>query len=273
MAIIPDISICTVTRNRMADLKKFLRCMYDASDPVSIEIIIVDNHSTDDTKEMISADFPEVKVFELDKPYPFATAINHALQIAGGRYISIWDQSITINTNCLFELVAHLDNNPDVGIIGPRINDPKGQLIPSAGLNNRVSEIIKYTTEIIFSGQFKKPLPGLGWDHAKEKEVNWLSTDCMIIQGEVIKETGLLGINYLSVFADLDYCLRARADNWHLFFINTVKITKNCPDSISKNWKQPPLLPKKYQKNRWFELLNDVIRIILKIIFSWKKYF
>ena len=57
-----DLSVCIVNWNTCSKLKRCLESIYNYSENLNIEIIVVDNASTDDSVKMLKQYFPEVKI-------------------------------------------------------------------------------------------------------------------------------------------------------------------------------------------------------------------
>ena len=245
--LIPDLSVCVLTCNSADHVLNFLRSLYDTAPPVSIETIVVDNNSGDETVDVITRTFPQVKVYENRTLEPPTTAKNRALRIAAGRYISLMDHDLIIQPECIRRMRDFMDNTPDTGIAGPRITTLDGNVEPSAGkfqiplsffLRNIFQKTLFPSSDL--AGELFIPT----WDLNKTREVDWLTGNCIVIRRETLKEVGLLDEGFPWLFEDLDYCSRAFKAGWHTFFIHNAE-TIHCGRhrySTGANKSLPPIL-------------------------------
>ena len=224
---VPDLSICVLTCNSADHVLNFLRSLYDTAPPVSIETIVVDNNSQDETADVITRTFPQVKVYENRTQEPPTTARNRALRIATGRYISLMDHDVITQPECLLRMIDFMDNVPDTGIAGPKITTLDGSVEPSAGkfqiplsffLWNTFPKKLSYGSDL--AGKLLIPT----WDLNKTREVDWLTGTCIVIRRETLEDVGLLDEGFPWLFEDLDYCRRAFKAGWHTFFIHDAEI-------------------------------------------------
>ncbi len=116
-ALGPDVSFMIATRNRVGELRKTLEsCRKPVG--VSIEVLVVDDASTDGTYEMVRREFPEVNIVRREKNRGSIAARNDILRRARGKYIvGLDDDSRFIDTDACRRIVERMDREPDLGII------------------------------------------------------------------------------------------------------------------------------------------------------------
>jgi hypothetical protein len=104
-----------------------LRSLIDSQDPgVLKHIVIADNASSDGSAEFIAQSFPEVELIRLDRNRGFAGGINAAWHHARGKYptaqyVAPVNQDIIAQSGWLGALVSHLDSNPNVAAVQPKV--------------------------------------------------------------------------------------------------------------------------------------------------------
>ena len=87
-----------------------------------IELIIIDDGSTDETQNTIKAfQDPRLKFFQLKNNCGIAQARNYGLMLATGKYIAIMDADDQAHPNRLGAQVKYLENNPEIGIVGTQV--------------------------------------------------------------------------------------------------------------------------------------------------------
>lgn len=85
---------------------------------LDLEIIIVDNGSTDSSRQVVSA---SVKWIQLDRNYGFAYGVNRGFEAARHPYIFIVNNDMVLEPDCLTHLISYLDTNRRYGFVQPKV--------------------------------------------------------------------------------------------------------------------------------------------------------
>ena len=109
------VTINILSFNRKVELKNTLNKIYE-QDYEDIEVIVVDNASTDGSPEMIKNDFPEVQLIQLDKNIGIA-GWNEGFKIAKGEYILVLDDDSYPEKDTIVLAVQCINNNPKIGVL------------------------------------------------------------------------------------------------------------------------------------------------------------
>jgi hypothetical protein len=96
-----DISIVIVSFNTRDVLRECLEALERESDGFDVEILVVDNHSSDGSPEMIERDFPHARLFRSEVNLGFGSANNVALEVARGRYIILLNSDAFLQQDSL----------------------------------------------------------------------------------------------------------------------------------------------------------------------------
>jgi GT2 family glycosyltransferase len=121
-----DVSVVIVNYNVKYFLEQALHSVQKASGNLQVETIVVDNNSTDDSVSLIRERFPEVQVIANTENVGYAVANNQGMAASKGRYILILNPDTILQEDTLDALTHFLDDNPDVGAVGPKIIFPVG---------------------------------------------------------------------------------------------------------------------------------------------------
>lgn len=163
--------------------------------PDNVEVIIIDNNSTDGSDIEIKKLFPSVKLIKNKQNVGFARAINQGIKASSGQLILITNDDVVFEKNSLKLSAEYLAHHPDVGIIGGKIyykNNPKK--ICSSGFYMN-----KWTGNIYTS------------NHPNElKEPDWVQGCAILIRKKTLETVGGLDPNYFLSFDDYDLCLRVK---------------------------------------------------------------
>ena len=125
-----DVSVIIVNWNAGKFLKETIESLFDKNKDISYETIIIDNLSYKDEESYLYLDdiikYNNVTVIKSDENLGFAKANNLGMKLAKGRNIFLLNPDVLFNDNCIKILSDYLDNNSDVGMVGPKVLSPDG---------------------------------------------------------------------------------------------------------------------------------------------------
>jgi GT2 family glycosyltransferase len=191
-------------------------------DNINYEGIIIDNGSDSDIQKLIQK-FPLFKLIKNDKNFGFSFAVNQGIKSSNGKYIFLLNPDTVIGNQSITKLIAFLDENPDVGIVGVKVFDKDGKTVqlscrsfPSFNtvLFNRYSLMTKLFPKNKWSVKYLLA----NWDHSYLREVDWVSGCCMVLRREMLNQIGLLDTRFFMYNEDVDICLRAKKNQWRVFY-------------------------------------------------------
>jgi GT2 family glycosyltransferase len=216
-----DLSIVIVSWNA----KHYLELCLDslAKDPPrrSMEVLVVDNASADQTIEMVESKFPWVKLIKSKENLGFAKGNNVAIRECEGRYIALVNPDVIVFPECLDKLADFLDQNPDVGDVGPRVFNPDMtqqstcRRFPSLW-NNFCSAT--YLGRIFPKNRFFAGEHMFYFAHDRTREVDVIVGCFSMIRREAFDQVGLLDEGLFMYGDDVDWCRRARNVGWKVVF-------------------------------------------------------
>jgi GT2 family glycosyltransferase len=221
-----DISIVIVGWNARHYLELCLESLATAPPRRSMEIFVVDNASTDGTADMISARFPWVKLIKSDENLGFAKGNNLSIPNCRGRYIALVNPDVIVLPGCLDALADYLDQNPKVGIAGPRVLNADMTLqcscrrFPTLWNNfcsaTGLATVFKHSK--FFSGEEMFYFP-----HDRTCPVDVLSGCFSMIRREALDDVGLLDPGLFMYGDDVDWCRRCWKAGWEVVFFPGAK--------------------------------------------------
>ncbi|TLS37476.1 glycosyltransferase family 2 protein [Pseudalkalibacillus caeni] len=208
----PIISIIILTRNGLGFTKECVTSIM-ANTNINYELIIIDNGSSDGTKEYLSElAFPVRTVFN-DQNKGFSGGCNQGLSIASGDYFVLLNNDTIVTEDWLTRLVWWLDNDKEIGIVGPRSNSTRYKQLVSPVPYHSVDEMPMFAKKWT-SANFKKGF-----------QVNNLSGLCMAFKRELVMKIGGLDERFFpGNFEDTDYCIRTLIAGQKLWVANDVYI-------------------------------------------------
>ncbi len=165
------------------------------------EVLIVDNGSTDGSKEYIEKYFPEVNLVKLKSNIGFAPAVNLGIKICVGEMMLLLNNDTEVDKNCLKNLVAIAQKKKNIGFIAAKIlNFKNRKLIDSAGdYIDAVGHADNYGRGENDSKEFNKSGP-----------LFLATAGGGLFKREVFEKIGFFDHDYFAYMEDVDFCLRAQ---------------------------------------------------------------
>lgn len=227
-----DLIISIVNANNSNLLKECLTSIHTHTHRISFEIIVIDNASEDDSVKMMEEKFPQVKIIKNTTRFGFAKNHNQVLKNISARYVVILNEDTILLNDALDKMVAFLEENPKVGIVGPKVlnKDKSLQLsaraFPSLDIRILIAGMFHNTflTKIFPHNPFTQQYLLLDWDHNNIREIDWVSGCCLMVRKDVLDKIGLLDEQFVMFVEDVDFCFRAKREGYKTFYLPSAEI-------------------------------------------------
>jgi GT2 family glycosyltransferase len=185
------------------------------------ELIVVDNASRDDSVRAVGERFAGVRLIVNQANLGFAKGNNAGIAASRGRYVCLLNSDIVVHPGCFRRLVDLMDENPQVGIAGPKL----------LNLDLTIQKSCK-TLPDIRSGLFaalglSALFPGSRFfdngdmsffDHRTQRSVDAIAGAFWIIRRCALEVVGPLDEHFFFYGEDIDWCRRFRAKGWDVRF-------------------------------------------------------
>lgn len=230
------ISVIIVTFNSQTQIVKCLESL-DNYTELSVEVLIIDNASSDKTVEIVKKEFPEVKLIQNTTNIGFTKACNQGARIAKGEYILFLNPDTVIkNKEDLKLLLDFAESKKKLGAIGAKVLNPDGSIQPSYGALPTLLRII--FDRLPF---FNKNL-GIQVRHPRlyrhTNRAGWVSGCCLLIKKKVFDEAGGFNEEIFMYGEDYDLCFRLKAKGYENYYYPRFQIVHN--DSGKNNLLRKP---------------------------------
>ncbi|MFH2062722.1 MAG: glycosyltransferase family 2 protein [bacterium] len=206
-----DVSIVILNYRSCGLVKQCIKTikMYPAG--CSYEVIVVDNDLADGVGEMLAERFPEVRYVPASGNIGFAAGNNLGIRVARGRYIMIMNPDITVRPGSIDALVRFMDKHPDVGVAGPKLLRPNGQVDESCYRFHRWTTPIYRRTPLgrLRAGRSESDRYLMAdFDRSETRDVDWLLGAALIFSRSALEKVGPLDEGYFMYVEDTDWCRR-----------------------------------------------------------------
>jgi hypothetical protein len=223
----PPLSIIIVSWNVQRDLQQCLTSLQANSDTPH-EVIVVDNASSDGTREYLAGQ-SGVQAILNDSNRGFAAANNQGLEVAtGSRWLLLLNPDTVAPPGALGELLAFAESRPQAGVVGPKLLNPDGSLQYSCRhFPNIWAAMFRHTLlgRLFPRASSTRDYLMQDWDHASERQVDWVSGACLLLRREVFEQIGGLDERFFWGSEDVDLCLRVQRGGWEVWYTPQPTIT------------------------------------------------
>lgn len=231
MDVKPLVTVVIVTWNSEKDISLCLKSLKEQDFP-NFEIVVVDNASTDKTLEIISENYPEVKILSRNENLYLTGANNIGIEYAishnNSDYVMVLNPDTYAAENLISELLKPFPDDDKIGATGPMVkfwrNEDEG-LINSAGLH---FDGFMQAYDIGFKeedkGQFNK-----------NEEVFGVTGACIMYRTEMLLNIGLYDNKIKMYLDEVELFIRAHKSGWKVIFTPSAVIGHNYMQSTNQN--------------------------------------
>jgi len=238
----PLVSIVIVNFKVADYLKRTLLSLREAELYSRAEVIVVDNASHDDSKSLITSEFPEVTWVGLKNNIGFGKACNVGARGSHGEFLLFLNPDTLISKDTLTVCVNFFRSHPDAGIVGPKILNADGTLQASCR-RSFPSPVVAFYRFAGLSKLFPKSkrfgrynLTYL--DPDKLSEVDAVSGSFMFMPAPLFSEITGFDEGFFMYGEDLDLCCRVREKGRKVWYNPATKIIHFKGKSAAKQtWK------------------------------------
>jgi GT2 family glycosyltransferase len=218
-----DVSVCIVNWNTRELLARCLDSIAAHAGAARVQVIVVDNASSDDSAAMVRARFPAAHLIASASNLGFAHGSNLAAAAAVGRHVLYLNPDTELVSDAIDGLARFLDTHPGHGAAGCRLLNSDGsiQLTCASALPSMRNEL----ASLLFLDRLFPRRPWAGaremawWDHADSRDVDCLSGACMMLSRDLAQRLGGFDARHFMYGEDLDLCLRVRALGLRLRYV------------------------------------------------------
>lgn len=213
----PVLSVVIVSWNTRDLLGRCLLSLQQSSAALSSQVVVVDNGSSDDTVEMVRAEFPRVELLINRRNLGFGVANNLAFSVARGRYVLLLNPDTELHAGAIETLLDFMERHPDVGVAGTTLLNPDGSLQPSCRpfysffgslKRNRLVERVTDRWKIADVQRTNQPA-----------DVEWMIGACLLIRRTVLQEVGGFDPDFFVYAEEIDLQYRIRQMGWRIAYV------------------------------------------------------
>lgn len=183
-------------------------------------VVVVDNDSVDGSREILAASGLPARFIPTGRNLGYGGGANVGIRATTSDLVLVCNADLVVEPGLLGRLAAALEEDPRLGIAGPRLRNPDGSLYPSARTFPALGDAIGHAFLGLvaprnrWSARYKM----LGWDHATRTEVDWVSGACFLARRSTLAELAGFDEAYFMYSEDVDLCWRAWKAGWRVVY-------------------------------------------------------
>ncbi len=204
------VSIIIVTYNAECYIEDCLRSLFETvRDIADMEVIVVENHSSDATRRIVEQKFPQVKIFALEENLGFAGGNNVGMRYAmenGAEYVYLLNQDTECSSGWMYEALGAMERDPKIASVQSLLLlHPEKIFVNSRGNNI-------HFLGFGYAGGYK-----CSTEDAREmdgKEIAYASGAAVLLRVSALKDVGLFNPSFFMYHEDLDLGWRFLLRGW-----------------------------------------------------------
>jgi len=214
----PDVSIVILNWNTRDLLLECLKAVEANTDGLAVEVLVVDNASTDDSVSCVRRDFPHLRIVVSPTNLGFAAGNNLGARETTGRYILLLNTDAFLRPGALGRLVGLLDSQLRAGLCGARLLNPDGSFqasYTSFPTLTREFLILSGLGRLFFGSHF----PSHGPDRAAgPRQVDYVEGACLLVRPEAFWQVGGLDSGFFMYAEEVDLCMALHRAGWSVWY-------------------------------------------------------
>lgn len=222
-----EVSVIIVNLNTKDLLRDCLTSVREEASPVSLEVLVIDNGSTDGSVEMIQKEFPQVRLFVNSMNEGFAAPNNRGMKEAGGDFVFLLNSDTVVMPGAIQELLHFMKRTDDAGACGPKLVYPDGSLQRSVKgfptLWTHACDMLGLDRLFPNSQLFGKGEMAY-FNYDTSAEVDHVMAAAFLVRRQAVSQVGMLDERFRIYYNDMDWCYRMKQQSWKIYYVPTAQV-------------------------------------------------
>lgn len=218
-----DVSIIIVNYNTASVTLNCINSVFEKTEGIDFEVILIDNASTDGSKEVFEAD-ARIKYIYNKQNLGFGQANNKGISIAKGRNILFLNPDTLLLNNAVKILSDYLDNHAKTGACGGNLYDERMRSTHSYFM---ILPSIMWELNLLSKSSLEKVIWGKSsqFNHSQfPKKVGYICGADLMVKSDVLKQTGAFSPSFFMYFEETELSYRIKKAGYTIFSVPDAKI-------------------------------------------------
>lgn len=219
-------SVIVVSYNTRELLLDCVASAVESAAEIPVEVLVVDNGSSDGSAEAVQTAFPAVRLIINEVNLGFGAACNQGIRSTTAPQVLLLNSDARLNGEALARMMDCMASRPECGAAGCSLVDGGGRPSVSARhfLNpfNQALELLAPVGAL--SGRFfsRTARPRFDADRV-DCSTDWLEASCLLLRRAALDETGLFDDRFFMYSEDEDLCYRLREKGWSICLVGAAE--------------------------------------------------
>jgi N-acetylglucosaminyl-diphospho-decaprenol L-rhamnosyltransferase len=223
-----DYTVIILTWNSRQHVTACLESLREAAPGYRGDLIVIDNGSEDGTPDIVRQLAPASRLVQNQLNRGVAAARNQGLALARSPVSIILDVDTVVLPGAFARLLSFLEENPSVGVCGPRLVLPDQTIQPSCQLFPTVIDKIVRQLPARLGERWLREVELADWDHTGVRDIDYVVGACQAIRMSALYSVGWLDERIFYGPEDVDLCLRMRLRGWRVTYLGDAVIRHEC---------------------------------------------
>lgn len=252
----PKVTVIIPHWNGIEVLEPCLRSL-EATQYEELEIVVVDNASTDDSVAFVHREFPQVTVIENAENLGFAGGCNTGLRASKSELFLILNNDTTHDPNWIVPMVEEMVSYPKIAAVQPKIMSAQNpEVFDYAGGVGGLLDILAFPYAL---GRIFTTTERDDGYYDRSRDIFWASGTALLIRSEALEDVGLFDEDFFAHMEEIDLCWRFHNAGWRVVNAPRSKIYHH------SGWTLPP---DRYQK-KYLNHRNNLMMMIKNYPFAY----
>ncbi len=258
-----DLTVGLVNYNTRNYLQGCLESIFHPPSCCQVEVIMVDNASTDGSVEWVRANYPSVRIIENKHNVGVARGNNQTIRAAQGRYVFLLNTDTILMPGAIDRQVEFLDLHSDAGAVGGKLIFEDGSFQSSYdSFPTLWSEFLGVT----WLGLLRNPRFPSNPDCNEIRLVDWISSASLVVRKSAVEQVGMIDETYFIYGDETDLQFRLKQSGWKIYFLPKVKTVHFGGRSLNRWWRRRLVYRGKILYH--FKNVGRVASLMLRLMFA-----
>lgn len=237
------VAVVFVATNEQQDLLRALESLEADRPRHPLQIVIVDNASTDGVCDAVRSRWPEIPVLTQPWRLGLPVNLNAGIRATSAPFILLCNPDLSFQPGAVDALADFLEVTPRAGMAAPKLLSPEGEVRPSARRWYTVPALLALKTPwtpaetpaIVAHSVYAD------WDYRDPRPVDWVPCPATMLRRSALAEVGPMDERFRLYFDDVDISLRMHLGGWEVWCVPGAEVVhferRDSAKLLTRHWR------------------------------------
>ena len=202
-----------------------------------VEVVVVDNASTDGSLELLEGAPTDVTVLRSPRNVGFGAGANLGAAATTSPFVLVCNPDLTLSPGAARALADRLESDPSLAVVGPLLRDADGDVYPSGRAFPGLRDAVGHAFLGLFWGgnPWTRRYRHLGADQHRARPADWVSGACFLARRLAFDSVNGFDEAYFMYVEDVDLCWRLHRAGWSIFYEPAAEVVHEQGRSASQH--------------------------------------